>query len=343
MKPPKLSSERKHCNKDKMGNISDISLTLYKSLGLPVPKPGRKLRADYNELTQKIDGNIEENGKNGYIETEELYEEVFNNRKEYHPVIKKLYEAGLEDPFEERPEIKAYVSKLFEKHGPFISTEKAIVLLRAVLPPGVKLIDEICAILSPGRLITVDQIHIGFTIEEGGLAIDYNRDFRAPLREKFGNPLPKELINAPARLRVAKCNGSDNLLISLLRAAGKEAYIKGDYINELSHSYVIAILEDRSYRLDPTKLIFRQTNEKADSDREAISFHYLREAYVRSRQKKYGKAARAYEFAFEINSRVANTAFWQNYGMVLARLGRRHEAIKAFKRVKALKNTNSQK
>lgn len=332
-----------------MGNISNISLALYKSLGLPAPKSGQKLRADHNALTKKIDGNtdsnldgeIDEKDKNGLVETEELYEEVFNDRKEYHPVIKKLYEAGLEDPFEERPEIKTYVDKLFEKHGPFTSIQKAIVLFRAVLPPGVKFIDEICSIISPSRLITVDQIHIGFTIEQGGLTINYNRDFRAPLREKFGNPLPKELLNAPAELRVSKCNGSDNLLISLLRAAGKEAYIKGDYKNELSHAYVIAILEDRSYRLDPAKLIFRRTCEKADSDREGISFHYLREAYIRSHQRKYSEAARAYEFAFEINPKVANVRYWHNYGLVLARLGKRDKAAKAFKRAKALKNSNS--
>src|SRR3989338_5530830 len=112
--------------------MSELSPVLFKSLGLPYEK-GEKLRAGYNPLTKKVDGNtdsnrdgkIDEKDKNGFVEPEELFEEVFSNRDSYRYqlVIEKLYAAGLEDPFEENPKVKNHVEKLFKKHEPRIVLE----------------------------------------------------------------------------------------------------------------------------------------------------------------------------------------------------------------------------
>ncbi|MFH1386602.1 MAG: hypothetical protein ABIH50_02945 [bacterium] len=107
--------------------MSELASIIYKSLNLPYPNKGERLLADYNDLTKKVDGNtdsyidgkIDDKDKNGFVEPEELLEEILGNRSRYKPVMEKLNEAGMDDPFEESEEISAFVKKLFKRYVTF--------------------------------------------------------------------------------------------------------------------------------------------------------------------------------------------------------------------------------
>ncbi|MFA4843706.1 MAG: tetratricopeptide repeat protein [Candidatus Margulisiibacteriota bacterium] len=230
--PPEkpLSSEKPSCPGD------SLTSALFRGLELPCPKAGKELPSDYNSLTRKVDGNIGK--KNGLVEAEELFQEVFDNRPVYRPVIQELYRAGLEDPLEERTEIKDYVLRLFNKFRPQTELDKAILLFRAVIPPS-------------ESFEVGGGPYYGLRTEENGLAIPFNMEWNAPLRKKHGSLLPKELIAASPEERVAVCLEYSHLLVSLLRAAGIEAHANGKSVGR--HVYTIANLGGQKYKLDTLK------------------------------------------------------------------------------------------
>ena len=74
-----------------------------------------------------------------------------------------LTESGWKNPLENRKEIAAYVQSLFERYKPRTELEKAILLLRAILPPSRK-------------FYFAKSCYQGLTLDEGGLAIPPNVD-----------------------------------------------------------------------------------------------------------------------------------------------------------------------
>jgi len=262
-----------------MGNISNISLTPYKSPGLPAPKPEHQIKMDHN------------------------------------PKPQDLYAERLEDPLQESPKIKDHVNKLLEKHEVRSDWDKAVLLFRAVLPSGAEFDPDpifITPIRSPYRL------QKGLSLEEGGLAITYNKDPLAPQRKKHGDLLPDELIGLPPAERIATCLELSNLLVSLLRSAGIKAYI-AHVKKDFSHAYVIALIDGITFKLDPVKRLFLRTGGSFDKDRENIAFHYAKEAFYLSKQGKLAKALEAYNTALEFNPKMAK--IWYNKGLVLIKCG----------------------
>ena len=301
--------------------MSGLTSVLFKSLGLPIPENGHKLQANYNESTQGVDGNtdsnhdgvIDENDRNGWVEPEELYQEVFSNRRQYVEVLQKLRSAGLEDPFEITPEIIKHVENLFKRYKPKTQLEKAFILFLSVVPSD--------------KFFKVEGVYRrGFTEAEGGLEMPYNNASDAPLRKRFGALLPKEIIAASKKERVALCLEYSHLLVILLRAAGIEAHTKG----EPGHAYVIALLDGEKYRLDAANLIFGKTWNGANTDRESITMHYLNEGAAFDEQGRLAEAIECYDKALEF--KPDSVEAWINKGIVLAKQGRLEEAIECCNR-----------
>jgi|GEM_PF-1300490 len=308
--------------------MPELTPVLYKSLGLPCPGAGKKLPADHNGLTKKADRDGD-----GKVDTAELYEMVFADRAAFRPVIKKLHEAGLEDPFEERPEIEAYVQGLFEKHRPRGEKQKAILLFRAVIPEGAEFIasDYYRSFIGgSARVYGPKNIYHGLSARDGGLEIRYDDDFGAAFRKKFGDLLPRELIGLPAEGRFALCKEYSQLLVVFLRAAGINAGIKG----VPGHSYVVAKLEGRNYCLDAASLAFHRTRERPDSDLKGILSHYSNERAVFFAQDLEEQAFRAWKMIVELVPGKAS--FWNSMGRELAERGRLRDAYKAFRRALAI-------
>jgi len=295
-----------------------LSASLFKGLGLPCPKVGEKLPANFNSLTKKVDGNCGE--KNGFAESAELFEEVFSNRSTYRPVIQELYKTGFEDPFEERPEIKNYVTRLLKKFEPKTELDKASILFRAA-----------ASYYSVFRI--EGKGYRGLALEDGGLSIHPSLDRgaigEAPIRIKYGDVLPKELISADPKEREADCLEYSHLLISLLRAAGiQDAHVKREEIEKEPHAYVVAVLDGKKYKLDLLQNEFTPTTTIAGSDRESIAFHYHNEGDVFFMQGKLDEALKIYNRALEINPNNSPTLL--SRGDLLARRGRLIEALESY-------------
>lgn len=297
---------------------------LYNGLGLPNPGSKHKLRADHNGLTKKADAD-----SSGFAETEELYSEVFRDRGAYPEVIQALQNAGMEDPYEERAEIKAYVQKLFKRYGPSTEKEKAILLFRAIIYWCYEF--SVCEARSDfgcrGSVrLNSGAIFSGLSENEGGLSIPYNDDFGAPSRKKFGNPRPRELMSLPQEQRVAHCQEYSNLLVSLLRAAEIKAHSK----REGKHVYVIAVLDGIKYKLDAASLIFSRTDEEADMDFTGILSQYINEKGMFAKQGRWEESFLVWQRMMEI---IPNdVSQWNRLGLELAKRGRAKKAVAAFRR-----------
>jgi len=265
-----------------------IKPVLYKSLGLPLPLKGKKLSANHNELTRKVDGNTDSNGdgridgqdKNGFVETHELLQEVFSNPQKYEHVIKQLRESELEDPFEITPKIKEYTDFLIEKHKPKTKLETAILFMRATISPDKYFFHQ-------------GKKYYGLTVTEGGLAIPYDKNDNHPLRKKYGSLLPKEILGADQEQRNALCLEYAFLLTTMLRSQNIKAAVK----NIPRHAYTIASIDGKNYRIDGAQFKFMETNEKADADSKSIAVHYGNEGSHFSGQKKTEASIKAYQTA----------------------------------------------
>ncbi|MEE8638542.1 MAG: tetratricopeptide repeat protein [Candidatus Margulisiibacteriota bacterium] len=223
-------------------------------------------------------------------------------------VIKELRDAGLEDPFEITTEIIKHVENLFKRYDPKTQLEKAIILFRSVIPPD--------------KFFEFEGVrYFGLTEAEGGLEIRLDYDYRTPLRMKFGDCLPKEIMAASKEERVAYCLEYSHLLVVLLRAAGMEAHAKG----EVAHVYLITPLDGNKYRLDAEALIFEKTQNGTNTDRESIAMHYSNECLALFTQGKPEKAVRYCDIALEFKPDL--TEAWSNKGYALDEQGKLIEAI----------------
>jgi len=248
----------------------------------------------------------------GWVAPHILLDNILNNRKDFQPLIKKLYRAGLEDPLEERKEIKDYIKGLIKRYEPKTELDKGLLLFRAVISP-------FGYFESPSG-----EVLYALKDKEGGLCIPSNDDPNAPLREMSGDILPKQLMNAPKEKRVALCLEYSQLLVVMLRAAGISAHTKG----EPGHAAVIAVLDGRVYKLDAAKSLFESTVDGARSDRESIAHHYLNKGANLSAQGKLEEAIEAYDIAYEIDPRCADSL--KAKGDALFRQGKLDEAIKTY-------------
>jgi len=313
--------------------MTDLGRVLYVGLGLPYPGRGMELRSDHNELTKKADRDDD-----GFARTEELFEEVFSDRQGYFSVIEELHRAGLEDPFEEKEEIKAYVKKLFHQHAPSNDMNKAILLLRAVIyqKKEFKVCESNCEFVSRTRIdFHTDIYYSGLRVGEGGLVVSHNDDFSAPLRQRHGDLLPKELMDAKRGSRIAHCLEYSFLLIALLRAAGIRAHFK----SAGEHAYVIAEIEGKKYMLDAVNLIFQLTDEEPDTDYHGVIAHYVNERHARSRQGKEEEALAVRRRLLELAP--SDAARWNNLGVLYARRGEGKKALLAFERALVLEPKNA--
>lgn len=247
----------------------------------------------------KIDGNTDSNSnnridskdKNGCIEPEELYEEILSHREKYEEKIGALRASGFEDPFEEIPIFKEYTQGLFAIHKPKTELEKALILFRAVLPPGYEFQLE-------------GKNYEGLRPFEGGLQVYPNGDERHSARKKFGHLLPREIVGVLTE-RVAFCAEYSNLLVVLLRAFGIDAHTKKTVVfgkgGAEGHVFVIAVLDGERYKLDATKQVFEKTIGYPDTDRESIAVHYINEGAVNEANGRVLDAIRCYLLAIELD------------------------------------------
>lgn len=232
-----------------------------------------------------------------------------------HPYLSRtldlLHQSGLKDPFEEKPEIKEYVAKLFERYRPKNELDKALLFFRAVIPPT--------------KLFNLGNMNYsGLATNELGLTIPYNDDCDAPLRKKHGTVLPIHNIRAYPEERVALCLEYSFLLVALLRTAGIDASVK----QQPRHAFVIADLDGIKYKLDAAQLKFTPTTEEPSSDREIIATCYFNYGFAQSRRKNTSAALEAYRQALEIDPK--NARAWYNLGSILHDEGRFEEAIEAY-------------
>lgn len=235
----------------------------------------------------------------GWVPPHLLYAQVLDNREMYQPQIAALRKVGLEDPSEEIPEIIDYVQKLFRRSKPRTQFEKAILLF--------------CSILPSNKTFKIGKReHSGL---KGGLEIPYNTDQKARARVKYGSLLPKHLINLPKDERVATCLEYSFLLTALLQAAGIKAGIK----REGKHSYVIAWLGDKKYKLDAVEPSFKLAFEDASTYGECVSAHYNNKGMAFKEQGRLDEAIEAFDIALEIypefieiQANRSSTIFYKN-------------------------------
>jgi tetratricopeptide (TPR) repeat protein len=272
---------------------SEFTPVLFKGLGLPFPEEGKRLPADHNALTQRVDGNTDSNrdgridrkDRNGWVEPYELYEEVFSHRAEYRSVIAGLRGAGLEDPFEITPEIRKHVEYLFERYHPETELEKAVLLMQSIIPPA--------ASFNLG-----ERYYSGLSETEGGLEIYYHSSSGVPRRFMYGDLLPQEIMQTPKEKRVAHCLEFSFLQVVFLRSDGIKAHTKSV---EPEHVFAVAILDGNKYKIDPANLKFLRSNSSMDTDRQSISDHYYNEAIALRDQNQEVPAIRNFEIAIELD------------------------------------------
>jgi len=182
--------------------MSELTVVLYKSLGLPIPKKREGLPANYNELTKKVDKD-----NDSWAEPHEFYDLVFTNREEYASVRKKL---RLDDPFKITPKIEKHVWNVLEKNYSHSELEKAIVLFRSIVPR-----DKSFTFIGPEEALNlrkgVYQIYEGLKKEKGGLEICYGRDQKLESKIKYLSLLPEEIMAS----KTANCAGLSYLLVAL--------------------------------------------------------------------------------------------------------------------------------
>lgn len=234
--------------------------------------------------------------------------------------LKALRRSGLEDPFEITPKIKAQSKAILAKNHSQAATplEKAVLLLRSVIPEQNSFI--------------FDQIrHFGLRPDQGGLNIPYNDREDLPMRIKYGNLLPKELLSLPPDKRSAICLEYSFLLVVLLRAAGIKAQVKAFTI----HAYAIATINGKNYKLDAVESIFEETNESPSPDRVGLIAHYCfkGDSFAISRNDK--EALACYDQALELDPSLSD--IWYAKGVVLTKLGRTAEAQACFDQAKQIK------
>ena len=267
------------------------------------------------------------------VSATKFFDIIFNRRakgtlsSESNPVVnaalENLHKEGLEDPFEECPEIRIYIETLLKKYQPQTELERGIVIARAIIPEH--------------QYFTFNRNkYFGFDIEKGlGLNVSFNDEHLHPLRVRYGSLMPIHIFNTQPNERIALCLEYSFLLTSLLRAAGITARIKGDP----SHAYVLAEMDKVNYSIDLSMLIFSKENNGAQTDREAISMRYYNKANTYAFQERYDEAISEYKKSLEFNPRNANAL--ANLGTALIRQGNIDEGIKALKESLKIDATNT--
>ncbi|MFA6170533.1 MAG: tetratricopeptide repeat protein [Candidatus Margulisiibacteriota bacterium] len=231
--------------------------------------------------------------------------------------LKALRRSGLEDPFEIAPKIKAKTKMIFTKNNGRTASplEQAILLLRAVIPEQ--------------NSFVFDQTrYFGLRSDQGGLNIPYDDRPELPMRKKYGNLLPKELLSLPPEKRSAICLEYSFLLTVFLRAAGIKAQVKEIDV----HAYVIATIAGKNYKLDAVESIFEETSESPTPDRLSIATHYCFKGDAFSLTKNNIEALACYNHALELAPFL--TEIWYAQGVVLTKLGRTAEAQVCFAKAK---------
>lgn len=258
--------------------ISNLTSVLYSKLGLPVGQASSLAAKDpaaKKAFGKDIDGNTDHNhdgsitkdDKNGRIDPEEVWQEVFDpkNREKYRDILIQLQAAGFENPLEDIADVSRAFSSLAKHYKPTSQLETAILFLQLVIPPNKSFVFN-------------GKAYYGLDpTAQGGFGIKYNKNSSHPYRVTHGDLLPREIMQTPVGQRVALCLESAQLLIVGLRAQG----IKVSYHVEDEHAYVIVDLNNgKQYALDPAKVEFRLA-EAADfksTDRDGIIGHYNNES-----------------------------------------------------------------
>lgn len=295
----------------RVNTYSNITLALFRQLNFAADAKG-KIPVEAGKYTPIT---------SGYVPPSQLYSQVLENRKIYHTQIEALRQAGLEDPFEEIPEIRANVKELFERFKPRTQLTKAILLFLKMIPANV----QFSAFLIDRYL---DQSDIKrYTKETGGYGIKYNEDSTAPLRRKHGSLLPKHIIRAEKKQRIAHCLEFSFLLIAHLRATGIEAYTK----EEPEHAVVVAKLDKKMYQIDVVNMIFKEITESdVNTDTVSTLMHYVAKGVVLEDQRRFAEALESVNMAIEIDS--DNSYAWNNLSNMLFDQGEFDEGMKAIDR-----------
>ena len=236
-----------------------------------------------------------------------LLEKVLNWRVSGNPenltlksVLNAIQQAGMDDPFEKREDIKNYVDQLIEVHQPKTVMDTAVLFFSAVSLPGIVF-----------KANGID--HLGLP---DSLVTKYTN--------VSSSALPKEMLDRAPAERIACCLDATHLLMALFRSAGFEIHPKVI----TSHVYAIAMIDGKKYKLDPANKIFEITGESPSSDRESLAAHYDNKGFSQLRQNKLEEAELSFGLAKEIDP--LNYSAWLDYGVVLARLDKDEEAIDIF-------------
>ena len=232
-------------------------------------------------------------------------------------VRERLPREGVEDPFQITDVVNKYVDRLLNRYKPQTELEKAVVLYRSIIP-------------SSSSFELDGRQYRGYAKTGGGLQIPFNDESAAPLRKKHGSLLPGEIIQAPAGQRVANCLEYSFLLIALLRAAGIEA----QFGERPDHAYVVSVLDQKRYGLDPANLVFRKSERRGERDLMGVAVHYSNEGVINKEQSRLGEAIRCFDVAIALRPGFAEA--FVNKGLALRRQGKLQEAIQAYNRALAI-------
>lgn len=256
--------------------------------------------------------------------TTDFYREVLDSPDQYPHLLPGLTDVvtgeELEYPLEITPAMRQHVANLQARFPQETQTQRgtALLLLRSLVPST--------------EMIEVEDeegnrgYSFGLPAADGGQEVRADDNRQAQPRVENGDLLPREILALAPNDRIGLCLEQSNLLASLLRAAGIEASVR----EVPGHAYVIATLDEETYRLDATLLVFERTNRQPNTDCEATAMHYSNEASAFFQQGRQEEALQRIDLALTLNPQ--NFRMWNNRGHFLASMGRGEEALSSYDR-----------
>ncbi|MBU1866983.1 MAG: tetratricopeptide repeat protein, partial [Candidatus Margulisbacteria bacterium] len=268
---------------------------------------------------------------------------VLNNVVAYKPIADFMAEHGLENPYNITNEtVQSHVHSLLSRYRIYIQNEPQAAPLKIAFL-------FLCSIVHPTKQIKIEGITLnpsfrdnasfyeadfctfrGAAEEEGGLEVIYSEKADEKLRQKCGNPLPHELIDASKEERVATCCEFSNLLISMLRIAGIKAEL--NLVRGETHANVIVTIGNKYYCLDPAEARLERLSVKPDTvvgDNIGIFKHYANEAYWRANQGDLDKAIEMLELLLKWG--LNDPIIFNNLGLSFIQRNREGDIDKAIR------------
>jgi len=237
------------------------------------------------------------------------------------------------DPFKITPNLRTYLISLFSLHRPASMLDRAILILRAAIAPSETF--EVNGRSFPG-----------LSLAQKGLQIQLNDDFNHLLREKgSGYLLPDQLLAATRTNRVALCAEFSFLLVTLLRTAKIESFVK----ITSKHAYVLAKIEGKLYKIDATlPVTFKEVpvSTEISSDDDARFWYFAASSGIMVHQNRIEQAIEYAQCALLIRedanllASLARLYNWRNSGSTVEQQRDRQRGMEILRRAISLDPQN---